>query len=73
MGRDHHGYPLAGEGGVRAGAVPGGLDHVSIALVAGAVLHANGITGATVTVPAPPRFPPGIDVAGGGVRRGEGG
>ncbi len=48
-----------------------GLDHVNIALVARAVLHANGTTSATVTVP--PRFPPGIDVTGaGGVRRGEG-
>ena len=54
-------------------AVLGGLDHVNIALVAGAVLHANGTAGATVTVPAPPRFPPGIDVAAGGsVRRGRG-
>ena len=55
-------------------AVLGGLDHVNIALVARAVLHANGTAGATVTVPAPPRFPPGIDVAGagGGMRRGEG-
>ena len=53
-------------------AVLGGLDHVNIALVAGAVLHANGTTGATVTVPAPPRFPPGIDVAGAmGSMRGE--
>ncbi len=52
----------------------GGLDHVNIALVARAVLHANGNAGATVTVPVPPRFPPGIDVAGAGgtVRRGEG-
>src|SRR5260370_23373213 len=39
-------------------AVLGGLDHVNIALVARAVLHANGPTSATVTVPAPPRFPP---------------
>jgi hypothetical protein len=55
-------------------AVLGGLDHVNIALVARAVLHANGTTSATVAVPAPPRFPPGIDVAGGGgrVRRGQG-
>jgi hypothetical protein len=55
-------------------AVPGGLDHVNIALVAGAVLHADGTTSATVTVPAPPRFPPGIGVAGGGgsARRGQG-
>jgi hypothetical protein len=55
-------------------AVLGGLDHVNIALVARAVLHANGTTGAAVTVPAPPRFPPGVDVAGAGgtVRRGEG-
>ena len=54
-------------------AVLGGLDHVNIALVARAVLHANGTAGATVTVPAP-RFPPGIKVAGAGgrVRRGEG-
>jgi hypothetical protein len=55
-------------------AVLGGLDHVNIALVARAVLHANGITGATVTVPAPPRFPPGIQVAGaaGSMPRGQG-
>jgi len=55
-------------------AVLGGLDHVNIALVARAVLHANGTTSATVTVPAPPRFPPGIDVvaAGGSVWRGQG-
>src|SRR5260221_7311411 len=55
-------------------AVLGGLDHVNIALAARAVLHANGTTTATVTVPAPPRFPPGIDVtgAGHGVRRGRG-
>jgi hypothetical protein len=53
-------------------AVLGGLDHVNIALVARAVLHANGITSATVTVPEPPRFPPGTEVAGAGrgVRRG---
>jgi len=44
-------------------AVLGGLDHVNIALVARAVLHANGTASATVTVPVPPRFPPGIDVA----------
>ncbi len=55
-------------------AVLGGLDHVNIALVARAVLHANGTTSATVTVSAPPRFPPGIDVAGAGrgARRGRG-
>ncbi len=55
-------------------AVLGGLDHVNIALVARAVLHANGNAGATVTVPAPPRFPPGVHVAGAGgsMRRGEG-
>ncbi len=55
-------------------AVLGGLDHVNVALVARAVLHANGTTSATVTVPAPPRFPPGVSVAGAGdgVRRGEG-
>lgn len=53
-------------------AVLGGLDHVNIALVARAVLHANGTTIATVTVPAPPRFPPGIDVvARGGAERGQ--
>ncbi len=46
-------------------AVLGGLDHVNIALVARAVLHANGTTSATVTVP-PPRFPPGIKVAAAG-------
>lgn len=51
-------------------AVLGGLDHVNIALVAGAVLHANGTTSATVTVP-PPRFPPGIDVAPGDAGRGQ--
>jgi len=53
-------------------AVLGGLDHVNIALVARAVLHANGTTTATVTVPAPPRSPPGIKVAGAGrgVRQG---
>jgi hypothetical protein len=51
-------------------AVLGGLDHVNIALVARAVLHANGTAGATVTVPAPPRFPPGTGVVG--VWRGEG-
>jgi hypothetical protein len=53
-------------------AVLGGLDHVNIALVARAVLHANGTTSATVTVPEPPRFPPGTEVAGAGrgVRRG---
>jgi hypothetical protein len=53
-------------------AVLGGLDHVNIALVARAVLHANGTMSATVTVPAPPRFPPGTDVVGGRVRRGQG-
>jgi hypothetical protein len=55
-------------------AVLGGLDHVNVALVARAVLHANGTTSATVTVPAPPRFPPGIEVAGAGgrARRGQG-
>ncbi len=42
--------------------VLGGLDHVNIALVARAVLHANGTTSCAVTVPAPPRFPPGIGV-----------
>jgi hypothetical protein len=51
-------------------AVLGGLDHVNIALVARAVLHANGTASATVTVLAPPRFPPGIAVASvrGGMR-----
>ncbi|MGH3180429.1 MAG: hypothetical protein ACRDOH_20520 [Streptosporangiaceae bacterium] len=43
-------------------AVLGGFDHVNIALVAGAVLHANGTIGGTVSVPAPPRYPPGIRV-----------
>ncbi len=51
-------------------AVLGGLDYVTIALVARAVLHANGTTSATVTVPA---LPPGIDVASaGGSMRGAG-
>jgi hypothetical protein len=65
---------LGGGAPVSLRAVLGGLDHVNIALVARAVLHANGTRGATVTVPAPPRFPPGIDVAGAGgsMRRGEG-
>lgn len=55
-------------------AVLGGLDHVNIGLVACAVLHANGTTSATLMVPAPPRFPPGVSVAGAGdgVRRGQG-
>lgn len=63
---------LGGGALVSLRAALGGLDHVNIALVARAVLHANGTTSATVTVPAPPRFPPGIKVAGagGGVRRG---
>ena len=65
---------LGGGAPVSLPAVPGGLDHVSIALVARAVPRANGTRGATVTVPAPPRFRPGIDVAGAGasMRRGEG-
>jgi hypothetical protein len=65
---------LGGGGPVSLRAVLGGLDHVNIALVARAVLHANGTTSATVTVPVPPRFPPGIEVAGAGdsVRRGLG-
>jgi len=37
-------------------------DHVNIALVAEAVLHANGTSGGRVTVPAPPKYPPGIRV-----------
>ncbi|MGH3199902.1 MAG: hypothetical protein ACRDNT_29195 [Streptosporangiaceae bacterium] len=55
-------------------AVLGGLDHVNIALVAEALLHANGTAAATVTVPAPAARPPGVRVAGaGGVAgRGEG-
>jgi hypothetical protein len=65
---------LGGGAPVSLRAVLGGLDHVNIALVARAVLHANGTTSATVTVPAPPRFPPGIEVAGAGgrARPGEG-
>ena len=49
-----------------------GLTMSDIALVARAVPHANGTTSATVTVPEPPRFPPGTEVAGAGrgVRRG---
>lgn len=39
----------------------GGFDHVNIALVAEAVLHANGSAG-TVIVPAPPAYPPGVRV-----------
>jgi hypothetical protein len=42
--------------------VLGGLDHVNIALVAEAVLHANGTAGGRVTIPAPPKYPPGIRV-----------
>lgn len=54
-------------------AVLGGLDHVNIALVARAVLHGNGTMSATVTVPAPPRFPAGIGIAAaGGSVRGQG-
>jgi hypothetical protein len=65
---------LGGGALVSLRAVLGGLDHVNIALVARAVLHANGTAGATVAVPAPPRFPPGTGVAGAGgwVRRGQG-
>jgi hypothetical protein len=40
----------------------GGFDHVNIALVAEAVLHANGTVSGTVSVPAPPAYPPGIRV-----------
>src|SRR5260370_4905242 len=61
---------LAGGVPVSLRAVLGGLDHVNVALVARAVLHANGTTSATVTVPAPPRFPPGIEVAVGRPARG---
>ena len=39
----------------------GGFDHVNIALVAEAVLHANGSAG-MVIVPAPPAYPPGVRV-----------
>ena len=39
----------------------GGFDHVNIALVAEAVLHANGTAG-MVTVPAPQEYPPGVRV-----------
>src|SRR5258708_3132985 len=64
---------LGGGAPVSLRAVLGGLDHVNIALVASAVRHANGATSATVTVPAPPRFPPGrsVPAAGATVRRGQ--
>ncbi|MCO6010564.1 hypothetical protein NE236_36960 [Actinoallomurus purpureus] len=39
-----------------------GLDSRNIRLVAQAVLHANGTTNGTVTVPEPRRFPPGVRV-----------
>ena len=55
----------AGLGGgcpVRLGLVLGGFDHVNIALVAGAVLRANGTAGGVVIVPAPPAYPPGVRV-----------
>ncbi|GAA0333083.1 hypothetical protein NE235_13355 [Actinoallomurus spadix] len=39
-----------------------GLDAHNIRLVAQAVLHANGTTNGTVTVPEPGRFPPGVRV-----------
>jgi len=42
--------------------VLGGFDHVNIALVAGAVLQANGTAGGVVVVPAPPAYPPGVRV-----------
>jgi hypothetical protein len=42
--------------------VLGGFDHVNIALVAGAVLQANGAAGGMVIVPAPPAYPPGVRV-----------
>jgi hypothetical protein len=42
--------------------VLGGFDHLNIALVAGAVLQANGTAGGVVTVPAPPAYPPGVRV-----------
>jgi hypothetical protein len=54
--------------------VLGGFDHVNIALVAEAVLPANGTLGGTVGVPVPPRYPPGIRViAAGGAVLQEGG
>jgi hypothetical protein len=43
----------------------GGFDHVNIALVAEAVLHANGSAG-MVIVPAPPAYPPGVRVVAAG-------
>lgn len=39
-----------------------GLDAHNIRRVAQAVLHANGTTNGTVTVPEPGRFPPGVRV-----------
>lgn len=49
-------------------AVLGGLDQVNIALVTGAVLHANG----TAAVPAPGGHPPGARGSGAGARAGDG-
>jgi hypothetical protein len=52
----------------------GGFGRVNIALVAGAVLDANGMVSGTVSVPAPPAYPPGIRVvAAGGTVVQEGG
>lgn len=42
--------------------VLGGFGHVNIALVAGAVMQANGTAGGMVIVPAPPAYPPGVRV-----------
>jgi hypothetical protein len=57
---------LAGELPVTLGRLLGGLDRRNIALVAEAVLHANGTVDATVVVPAASMWPAGVRVLGAG-------